>query len=188
MCVRGLCSFARRRSVSWSSSLPSPSHVEKSPHKSPAWFAIPPPRAKDAGSTTVLLWLVAGCLAGKQPAYTRAVPRVLRQSERVLPPWLWSPSGGVPNMAGSRTARSPVASAPFPARGLHPSTPSRPARGVTSGRESAFPTLSWASCGCSESLPAACVSLGGCSPGPGSSLCTCAGGRRKQGVSERGLG
>lgn len=117
-----------------------PSHVEKSPHKSPAWFAIPPPRAKDAGSTTVLLWLVAGCLAGKQPAYTRAVPRVLRQSERVLPPWLWSPSGGVPNMAGSRTARSPVASAPFPARGLHPSTPSRPARGVTSGRESAFPT------------------------------------------------
>lgn len=99
----------------------------------------PPPRAKDAGSTTVLLWLVAGCLAGKQPAYTRAIPRVLRQSERVLPPWLWSPSGGVPNMAGSRTARSPVASAPFPARGLHPSTPSRPARGVTSGRESAFP-------------------------------------------------
>lgn len=34
---------------------------------------------------------------------------------------------------------SPVASAPFPARGLHPSMPSRPARGITSGCEGAFP-------------------------------------------------
>lgn len=126
-------------------------------------------------------------LLGKQPAYTRAVPRVLRQSERVLPSWLWSPSGGVPNMAGSRTARSPVASAPFPARGLHPSTPSRPARGVTSGRESAFPHpvlgLVWL-----FGEPTCCVCLAWWlfpRSGTGSSLCTCAGRRKAEARSLR---